>query len=170
MRAENEIQDRIRFLLSAELDREVSSSCARLPCNCRYNHRQPLDIRKEVEGDPNDSYNRVAAADLPIIGLCMIGADKPEQWNGTICEDPIDAQRCTSFELISTRELISERFYRHLKDLDWVATNLPEVYGLLWALGSETMPKLPWWKRLWFRFIRFRPDALVKTNPSNLLE
>jgi hypothetical protein len=99
----------------------------------------------------------------------MLGAEDPTQWNGTICEDPIDAQRCPYYtDPTSTREVVEGSFHLQLQDLRWVEANLPEVYGLLWALGSETMPKLPWWKALWFRFLRIRPDALVKVPAPEL--
>jgi len=160
MRTENEVQDRIRFLLSKELDHQIATLCSRVPQNCQYNHRQPLDIRKEIEGEPNTSYNRIAESDAVAIGLCMLGASDPLQWNGTICEDPIDAQRCQQFELVSTKEILIANFNNQIKDFDWVIQFLPEVYGLLWALGSEAMPKLPWWKRFWFRLMRIRPDPL----------
>lgn len=165
MRSETEVQDRIRFLLTVELDRRISEACARLPGNCKYNHKQPLDSRKEIAGEPNENYNRVSGVDSRI-GLCLLNSEDPTQWNGTICEDPIDAQRCAYFVLINTQESVGEKFRLQIKDLDWVAKNLPETYGLLWALGSETMPKLPWWKALWFRFIQIRSDPLIKIVPN----
>jgi len=33
-------------------------------------------------------------------------------------------------------------------------------------LDSVTMPRLPWWKALWFKFIGIRPDA-IQLPPSN---
>jgi len=170
MRSESEVQARIRHLLSVELDRQIEAARARLPHKCRHNHRQALDVRKEIEGEPNPGYNRVTGA-LPVIGLCMLGADNPEQWNGTICEDPIDALRCPYYDSPSdTKATVEAAFYSRIRDLEWVRQNLPEVYGLLWALGSDTMPSLPWWKALWFKFISVRPDplapALMPVNPT----
>ena len=170
IRSELEVQDRIRHLLTVELDRCVAKATARLPHQCIHNHRQPLDVRKVVEGEANPDYNRVERpGHLPVIGLCMLGAEDPTQWNGTICEDPIDAQRCPYYtDPTSTHEVVEATFHAQLQDLRWVEANLPEVYGLLWALGSETMPKLPWWKAIWFRFLRIRPDALVKRERFQL--
>jgi len=168
MRSEAEIQDRIRFLLTEELDRRILTAGARLPCNCKHNHRQGLDTRKEIAGEPNENYNRNSSPDAPFIGLCMLNSTSPTEWKGDICEEPIDAQRCPYFDLNVTRESISEEFHRQIKDLDWVAKNMPAVEALLWALGSEVVPSLPWWKRLWFRFLRIRPDPLVATLPPEL--
>ena len=167
MKKESEIQDRIRFLLTREVDRRVTDARTKLPHKCKNNHRQPLDVRKKIAGEPNENYNRVEIGrHLPVIGLCMLGASDPTQWNGTICEDPIDAQRCQDFDPIDTREGIIKLFDDQIKDLVWVGENLPEVYKLLWALDSVTMPRLPWWKALWFKFIGIRPDA-IQLPPSN---
>lgn len=182
MRTNIEVQDRIRFLLSEELDRRVNEGRERLPHKCVHNHRHTLDVRKEIEIDgereANPDYNRVGQTEgeihegvqrrLPVIGLCMLGSEDPEQWAGAICEDPIDAQRCPYYTTKITRESVEQGFSQNLQDLEWVRANLPEVYGLLWALGSDTMPTLPWWKAIWFRFIQIRPDALVKAAPPAL--
>jgi hypothetical protein len=165
MRIEGEVQDRIRYLLTQELDRRVTEACARLPHKCKNNHRQSLDVRKKVGGETNEQYNQVVGRHLPVIGLCMLGASDPTQWNGTICEDPIDAQRCPDFDPTDTRVSVRNSFDLQLTDLGWVAENLPGVYELLWALGSNAMPKLPWWKEVWFWFVRIRPDPILPQLP-----
>jgi len=167
MKIEAEIQDRIRFLLTEEFGQRVEEATKRLPHKCNHNYRHPLDPRKQIEGVPNAYYNRVSRAEeLPVIqsiGLCMLDAEKPEDWAGTICEDPIDAQRCPYFDSVDTKEVVWDKFQVQIKDLQWVQANMPEVYGLLWALGSKKIPDLPWWKRLWYRFLTIRPDPLIKT-------
>lgn len=157
-----EIQVRIREILTRELERRVEASVERLPVRCRHNHRQPLDTRKTVQGERNPNHNRITRdvledpgkSDVPpqvfhlpvqqTIGLCMYGAEDPTQWKGTVCEDPIDAQRCAeghrppaTFEPLVTREILSDEFHRQIQDSAWVVENLPEVSGLLWVLGTE---------------------------------
>lgn len=166
MRSEIEVQDRIRYLLTLEVDRRVAEASARLPHLCRHNLRHPLDVRKEIAGDRNEQYNRIAGKSLPMIGLCMLGAEDPTSWPGNICEDPIDAKRCPYFTSTVSKDEVESQFKRQIRDLDWVSDNLPEVYGLLWALGSVTMPKLPWWKTLLFRLLQIRPDSLIHATPS----
>ena len=160
MRSSEEVQGRSRHLLARELDRRVVLAQGRLPHNCRHNYRHSLDVRKEVEGEINEDYNRLDRVALPVIGLCMLDADNPQEWKGNICEDPIDAMRCPYFDMLQTKEAVLEEFNGQIKDLVWVEENMPEVHGLLWALGSESLPKLPWWKALWYRFLKIRPDAL----------
>jgi hypothetical protein len=168
MRSEDEVQDRIRYLLTQEVSKRVQEACARLPHKCKNNARHPLDVRKRVAGEPNEQYNVISGKHLPVIGLCMLGSEDPTSWPGNICEDPIDAQRCPFFDPIDTKETVQAEFHQQIRDLAWVQANLPEVAGLLWALGSEALPKLPWWKALWFRLVQIRPDSLVRARTLEL--
>lgn len=167
MKPTPEIEARIRFLLCEELSRRVSEAETRLPHLCVHNHRQPLDARKTVEDMPNDSYNRTTDPNgLPVLqtlGLCMLGADNPQQWQGNICEDPIDAQRCPYFTPAATKSSIFNSFKANVEDLDWVRRNLPEMYALLWVLdGART--SLPWWKHLWFRLLRIHVAPVLSSD------
>jgi hypothetical protein len=168
MRSEDEVQNRIRYLLTQELERRIQEAGVRLPRRCVHNHIQPLDLRKQVDGEVNETYNRVGGERLPVIGLCMLGAEDPTEWRGAICEDPIDAQRCPYFDSGLTKEGIKEEFQTQIKDLKWLVSELPEVYGLLWALGSQVAPPLPWWVALWYRLLRVRPDPLVRVETPKL--
>lgn len=142
MMTEHEVSDKVRALLRTELRRRLERSP--LPALCQHNHRQPLDYRKSVYGEPNGAYNRISAGAesgiaLPVlqtIGLCMLGADSPESWAGTICEEPLDAQRCGYFKHKVSREQIYESFRTEVQDLAWLAEHLPAVSVLLWVLGG----------------------------------
>jgi hypothetical protein len=171
-----EVQDRIRALLDEEFKLRVEASQERLPQCCIYNHRQPLDTRRMVNGQENTEYNRITRGDgrtaLPVlqtIGLCMYGSDNPQSWPGTICEDPVDAKRCPpqAFTPKVTPEVVKAEFETQIKDPDWVKKNLPEVNALLWVLGDDKLPEpapppapteepppvvLSWWVRLLLRW------------------
>ena len=168
-----EVQSRIRGLIVEELDRRVAEAQTRLPHLCQHNHRQEVDSRKSVGGDPNPGFNRVDRTHLPVlnsIGLCMLGSEDPYNWDGTICDDPIDAQRCPTFEPRLTKERILEEFTAQLKDYDWVEANHPALYSLLWVL--EDIPAnyhLPWWKRILFRFLRIRVEPFRSQDVMRLL-
>jgi hypothetical protein len=175
MKGDADIQNRIRVLLDEEFQLRVDAAQERLPVCCAYNYRHPLDSRKLVHGTENTQYNRITRGDnragLPVvqtIGLCMYGAEDPQTWPGTICEDPVDAKRCPpqafTPKVIPTQ--IKTDFEAQIKDPVWVKKNLPEVNALLWVLGTEKLPEspppevamttvtlLPWWKKVVLRFI-----------------
>ena len=169
MKSQDDIENRIRFLLCEELSRRVREAETRLPHLCTYNHRQPLDTRKSVEDLPNETYNRISSLEggpvRQTMGLCMLGAENPESWPGDICEDPIDAQKCPYFTPSASKASIYESFSAQVCDVDWVRANMPELYGLLWALDAHSVYRIPWWKRLWFKIIRIN-RAPVLSNYS----
>jgi hypothetical protein len=174
MKPSAEIESRIRFLLCEELTRRVNEAQTRLPHLCVHNHRQPLDTRKTVEDLPNDTYNRTTDRDgLPVvqtIGLCMLGAEDPSTWQGNICEDPIDAQRCPYFTPSATKESIYAAFKSNVEDLEWVQHHMPEMHALLWVLDKARNLAIPWWKRLWFRILRIEvAPVLSKEAVAQLL-
>ena len=160
MKTQTEIEDRIRFLLTEALDRKVVEASSRLPRLCRHNHQHPLDTRRQVHGEPNAGYNRITVGEgdtvVQTIGLCLLGSNDPETWGGTICEDDIDAQKCSLFEPVMDKETVWRDFSAILNDPDRLRNEFPEIYGLVWALESFVglTYRLPWWKRLWFRLWR----------------
>ncbi len=162
MRDTSEIEDRIRTLLCAELDRRVSEATKRLPRRCVNNHQQTLDARPKIDGEMNENYNRIIdKRGLPVvqtIGLCMLGAYDPTQWNGTICEDPIDAQRCPDFTPKQNKEGLWQEFAEQLSDLAWIREHMPDVAALYWTISEAATVRLPWWKRLWFWAMRVKVE------------
>lgn len=165
MKSEAEIRARLRGLLVQELDRRVQDATRRLPRRCRFHHQQALDVRRLVDGEPNESFNQTRRS-LPVLGLCGHGVEDPTEWSGTICEDPIDAQRCPLFEAKQSKDDLRQEFERQLQTPEWVQENLPEVAGLCWALGVVQTPALPWWRRFWFRILRIRVEPVLSAGAA----
>lgn len=139
MKDRSQIENRIRRLVQEGLDRRLKEADVILPHKCRHNHRQPLDHRKTIDGEPNPHYNRIAVGEAPVaqtIGLCMLNAKDPSEWNGTICEDPIDAKRCPYFDPKEPKEAVYQEYVSNLEDEDWRREHMPEVASLLWVLGT----------------------------------
>jgi hypothetical protein len=172
MRTKSEIEDRIRFLLVRELERRVQKAIERLPHRCVYNHRQPLDTRKTVEDETNPYYNRITMGidldgnPVPVhqtIGLCTYKEESTgydAQARLIICEDPVDAQSCPLFFPRKSKSELWAEYREQISNLAWLQENLPEVYGLYWALESEAEMRAPWWARLLYYFLRIRPEPL----------
>lgn len=159
MRSASEVEDRLRAIVVAELRSRLARDV--LPHLCIHNRRQPLDHRRTVYGEPNESYNRISAGveagvALPVlqtIGLCMLGAENPETWTGTICEEPLDAQRCPYFAYKQARADVYREFLTNLQDPVWVEAHLPAAHSLLWVMSAplkvETRPSAL--RRAWLR-------------------
>jgi hypothetical protein len=161
---------RARELVHAERERRLADAQLRRPHLCVHNHRQPLDTRPTVEGEINPAYNRISPDGTPTIGLCMLGANSPEEWLGTICEEPIDAQRCPYFSTTQSEEAVLAAFRQDLTTPDWVTANMPELAALLWVLDSDETPKLPWVRRFLLRFRSFKIEPLKPAvDPEKLL-
>lgn len=144
MKTEEELRARVRELVEADLARRLAAVNVKLPHRCTHNYRDPLDRRKEVLGEPNESYNRIKdARHLPLaqtMGLCMLGVEDPEQWPGDICDDPVDAERCPYFTPKKSAEAVEAEFYENLKDAVWVTEHLPAVAALLWVHDESELP------------------------------
>jgi hypothetical protein len=174
MKTKSEVEARIKELVCAELDRRVAEASERLPTRCVHNYRHPLDNRKQLEGEPNPGYNRITDnSGLPVIntiGFCLIGCTDPENWEGTICEEPIDAKKCGIFKTKMGKADILPMLASDLKNADWVQGNLPELFSLLWVLDVVQELRVPLWKRVLFWFLRVRLEPVAaRVDTSKLL-
>lgn len=170
MKRSEEILGRARECVAAEFERRLAEASRRLPHRCVYNHRQPLDVRRTVEGELNVAYNTISSSGSPTIGLCMLGSENSEEWSGTVCEDPIDAQKCPYFTPAKTKEAVLEELFRDLTDLDWLNDRMPELSALLWVLEESSAPRLSLWRRLRNYFLRIRLEPLrPAVDPAQLL-
>lgn len=173
MRGEEEILARIRELVSREFDRRVQEVTERLPHRCVHNYSHSLDTRKIVEGGVNRGYNRITVesgdAVTQRIGLCLLGSEKPGEWGGTICDEPIDAKKCPVFYPLKGKDDILPELEADLRDTHWLEKNLPELHALMWVVGYVEVDP-PWWKRVIFRFLRLKTQpVLPPIDPSKLL-
>ena len=170
MKDPTEILTRARELVHAEREQRLSEAQRRLPHHCVHNHRQPLDVRRTVEGEPNPTFNRVSAEGTQTIGLCMLGSNDPEEWQGTICEDPIDAQRCPFYTTMVNELEVLETLRQDLANPEWLGQNMPELSALLWVLDSQSLPSLSWFRRFLLKFRSFKIEPLRPApDPAKLL-
>lgn len=173
MRTEEEIRTRIQELTFVETSRRLQRASERLPHLCTHNYRHPLDARKRSNGDPNPGYNRITdERSLPVVqtvGLCSLDSEDPATWNGTICEEPLDAKRCPYFKAAKSETEVTQELEAQMQDPEWVKAELPEVYALLWVLGEITTPKLRWWQRLLLWWHRPRLEELSPPFDSTKL-
>jgi hypothetical protein len=170
LKDETEITGRIREHVAFELERRLGEANKRLPTRCIHNHRQPLDTRSVVEGEPNQDYNTVSRDGSRTIGLCMLGSEDAESWAGNICEDPIDAQRCPYFEAAKDKAAIMAEYEADLSNIEWVNANMPELAALLWVLDANAAPRYSAWRRFRYHFWKIQLEPVRPTvDPVSLL-
>jgi len=173
VRDEEEIRIRVQTLVQDELTRRTEAALERIPCHCVHNYRHPLDARKRSNGDLNPQYNRIVTErGLPVvqeIGLCMLNAETPSEWEGTICDEPIDAKRCPVFSPIMSQQDVLQGLKAQTLDPQWVKDNVPEAHSLLWVLEEIHLPRVPWWKTLLAKLRglrrRFRRNQVERLEP-----
>lgn len=167
MKEPKEIEARIRSRLGDELARRLRTVGTRIPVNCVHNYRHSLDTRRKTEGEPNPLYNRVEVPNGQTIGLCLLGSNTPEDWQGNICEDAVDAQRCPYFTLAKGKEAVLKEFSEQIEDLAWLERELPDVASLVWALESTV--KLSWLDRLKAWMFKVKVERPSNVDPKRLL-
>lgn len=167
MRAQSDVYSRLRRLLEAEVSNRLSRSLDRLPENCKHNYRQPLDVRPILLGRKNPNYNRISNIDQTL-GLCMLGSEDSSRWEGTICEDPIDAQKCPYYTKRKSYEEVLRELSTDLKNPEWLKDR-QDLQTLAWVLAKS--PKKPWYIRLWHYLIRGNGVSnVVEVTLVSLLE
>lgn len=140
MKDQTQIEERLRRLVLEALSAHMAHFDVKLPTKCRHNHRQPLDHRKTVYGDSNPSYNRITSGKgLPVaqtIGLCMYGAENPDDWKGNICEEPVDAQLCNIYNPVVSKKVLYDTFVKGVQSEEWLGKHYPGILSLVWVLGQ----------------------------------
>ncbi len=100
----------------------------------------------------------------------MLGSNDPEEWQGTICEDPIDAQRCPFYTTMVNELEVLETLRQDLANPEWLGQNMPELSALLWVLDSQSLPSLSWFRRFLLKFRSFKIEPLRPApDPAKLL-
>lgn len=122
MHSGDKIEKKLKEVKKNYLAREYRDKLHRCPVNCEYNYRHTtLDSEgKEVE-----------------VGLCMLGSDNSEEWQGLICDDEETAKNCPYFTGKHTRDSIQKDFEESLDDEIIVANNYKDIAALSWVLGKK---------------------------------
>lgn len=136
MKSEEEIQDR---LVDLKYERFLDEYRDRLSCrpkNCVHNYRH------EEDGEE--------------IGLCMLGAEDPQNWPGNVCDDVETAKMCPFFEQRHDEEDLKEEFESGLDDdiqaLEWVLDDCDDTsfspLQVVMLFVFKWMVKCQMWMRL----------------------
>jgi len=148
MQNEGKVKQKIKDAKFRYMKRELRDKLKVCPRNCVHNERHTFTTYEYGEdGEPTVAVENE-------IGLCMYGADNPEEWPGKICDDVKTAQECPLFQGKYDKEDVKEAFHEKLEDDVYVAENFKDIAALQWVVGeqaSEMPMALP--QRAWFSFL-----------------
>ena len=124
MKKQGAIKHKLKQVKHRLLQKAVRTRTSKKPCNCKHSGL--------VRGNASE----------PIFHVCLLDADKPREWEGTIC-DPSVPNSCPFFKPFRDKEEIEAEFEAEFErlvsegDLGAIASKYPDVAALLWVLSQE---------------------------------
>lgn len=131
MRSEAHIQKRLRDFKKKHLIHAYERDLGHHHYNCVHNHRH---VDKHGEAF-----------------LCMLGADDPENWKGTICDSDDTVKTCPYFQGRHSKEEVKETFLRDLQNTETLFEEYRDVAILQWVLESPMVTSVEEKNRTWFQ-------------------
>jgi len=124
MKTESQIRHKLQQVKYRHLKREIRTGVSRKPCNCMNNGLVNME---------NGS----------TIGVCLLGAVQPGDWQGILCDESRGglrvAEGCAEFCPLRTPEGIRQEFDNFLKHSSRavIAEQYPDIAAILWVLDEE---------------------------------
>jgi hypothetical protein len=124
MRKQGAVKHKLKQVKHRLKQKAVRNGLSKKPCNCK-----------------NSGLVRGACSE-PLFHVCLLDADSPREWEGTIC-DPSVPNTCPFFSTYKTKEVIEEEFEKEFDeliqegDMGKIASKYPDVAALLWVLSKE---------------------------------
>lgn len=122
MRTSKEIKRKIKDLRYRYLQKKYKKLLACKPENCKFNFRQPLKGENTT------------------IGLCIPDTLKEKnevEWQGTICDEPEDAKKCSRFVCKFSKKRIAKDIDKDLADEEICREHYKDIYFLKWVLDER---------------------------------
>lgn len=175
MKTEIEIRKRLEKLRVRYCRKYCADVSGKKPRNCVYNiEHAPVErvdhVPTEVELAPRVTTTLVVIQpDFPI-RLCMYGSEKPDTWNGDVCDDDATAHACPYFEPKIPEDRAVEEFDKLMSDDEFVLENYRDIASLQWVLNERvhltplsTLDKV----KIWFdRFFRGRRSTKLLSEKT----
>lgn len=125
MKKQGAIRHKLKQVRHRLLQKAIRTSTSKKPSNCK-----------------NSGLVRGTASE-PLLHVCLLDADNPREWEGTIC-DPSVPNTCPFFKPSQTKGEIelefNQEFGRLIEegDLGLLASKYPDVAALLWVLSESS--------------------------------
>lgn len=133
MKNQIEIERRLVKLRNRHKKKYVEKHTSKTPENCKYNYLHHLNTLK-YSSDDNETIEVNIQPDKDI-RICTFGSDKPEKWNGDICDSVEVSGKCPFFCPRTNEESLSEEFDTLIQDDEYTIDNYSDVAALQWVLN-----------------------------------
>lgn len=130
MKKQGSIKHKLKQVRHRLLQKAIRNQTSKKPCNCKHSGL--------VRGHASE----------PLFYVCLLDAERPREWEGTIC-DPSVPNTCPFFRTFQTRESIEEEFNKEFDaliqngDMGEIASKYPDVAALLWVLSDDQEESTP---------------------------
>jgi len=124
MKSEGAIKHKLKQVRHRLTQKAVRNARSHKPCNCKHSGM--------VRGSASDE----------LFYVCLLHANKPKEWDGTICDPSIPA-KCPFFMPFKTKEEVEAEVWEILSsgDMGKIASHYPDAAALLWVLsGTDIDP------------------------------
>jgi hypothetical protein len=163
VKSEEAVLKRLKNLRKRYLNKYIKVSQTRLHKNCVYNVSYTLNQTslKANEIQVNESlWNNkfdsiVIIQDNQSTHFCAFGSEKPDEWNGIICDNDDVAKSCKWFKPKVPIDKVEIEFEELMKDDEFVLNHYPDIAALQWVLDDRIhFYCLSWWDRIRFWFLK----------------
>lgn len=141
MKTQDEIQKRLEKLRARYCAKHCSMVLSKKPSNCVYAYKHMPRPRQqstpiEYEIAPREVTSLVIIQPDSPIDLCTYGSDKPETWNGDICDDNVACQ-CRFFKSKIDESNAINDFDKLMADDAYVLEHYKDIAALQWVLNER---------------------------------
>ena len=126
MKSKSSVKYKLKQVKYRIIKKAIRNNLSKKPCNCKNSGL----VR----------YN----ANEPLFYVCLLDSDKPQEWDGTIC-DPSIPNTCPFFATQKTKEEIEKEVDDLLSsgDMGKIESVYPDLAELVWVLaGSDEIEEI----------------------------
>ena len=119
MKSEGKIKHKLRQVKHRITKKEVRRNTSKKPCNCKHSGM--------VRGNASE----------PLFHVCLMDSDKPDEWEGMICDASVP-NTCPFFKPRKSKEEIEAEVDKVLNsgDMGNIASKFPDIAALFWVLAG----------------------------------
>lgn len=177
MKPERTVRQRLTRLRERYRRQLIRARTDRLPENCVHNSVQSprtlpysrSDIETELDLAPRKATTLVVLQPDSPVRLCMYGSDRPDSWNGVVCDSRAVSGSCSLFRPTRSAAEISDEFNSLMADPKYVLERYPDLAALQWVLEERSPRPDSWLTRILRRLFLARvrvPPALPPPSPD----